>query len=117
MKPGKELDLLIAKVIFDIDPTIPAFEEGSAMAHHNWVERYSTDIGAAWKVVEKMRNDKYRFKLEDLSFEKYQALFFGVSPPGLRQDGINFLPRRYATSDTAPHAICLAALKAKGVDI
>lgn len=64
---------------------------------------YSTDISAAWLVVEKLNNEGYRIFIDNGN--KWMCQFI--------------VPDKWSTQhpeDTAPMAICLAALKAKGVD-
>jgi hypothetical protein len=69
--------------------------------HGEMIPNYTTDIAAAWEVV----------------------LKFGVTISGPMEDGTWIAscgPRsRYSTEHgtSAPHAICLAALKAKGVEV
>ena len=68
---------------------------------------YSTDIAAAWLVVEKMRADGFMFRInataDDAGVETWAARFWTLD----RDD--DFCDRYAAT---APHAICLAALAA-----
>lgn len=75
--------------------------------HQHMLPEYSTDINAAWDVVEKMRNilgqDIQSFSLWTTTTGTYGAHF---------KLGIN-----NSFGDTAPLAICLAALKAMGVEI
>lgn len=67
----------------------------------NDLEYYSTDIAAAWEVVSHLHERSFMLVGRNLS---YSACF---------------APRMdlYEPSDTAPMAICLAALKAKGVEV
>ena len=65
----------------------------------------STDIAAAWEVVEKVRlsviphpNGWHASYLDERDSANFRFLYAAVAP-------------------TAPHAICLAALKAKGIDV
>ena len=61
MEAGEDLDHAIAEDVFGF----PVFREqkdgklylGASRMHHEWRElpRYSTDIAAAWQVVERMR--------------------------------------------------------------
>ena len=118
MTPGRELDLLIAQKIFGYGKEIraagPTFVELPANIHRDkpvispdgdleFLKKYSTDISAAWEVVEKM--ETYIFTLYQFPKKQYMAVFkyfnddFEISEMG----------------ESAPHAICLAALKAKGV--
>lgn len=75
---------------------------------------YSTDIGYAWEVVEKMEADGWRFVLHN-----------GVQHPeythraDFHDDVRPFVPdgHHVAGGVSAPEAICLAALRAKGIDL
>jgi hypothetical protein len=72
--------------------------------------RYSTDIAAAWEVVEKLTADhEFRF----------QADYYGPFVQFIRyaEDKNGDHPDYSSSADTAPHAICLAALKAVGVEV
>ena len=78
-------------------------------------ESYSTDIAAAWQVVEKFRTGInghaaacMEFELTDeIRMPDYYCRFYGI----------DFKPREYfAFADTAPLAICRAALKARNGD-
>ena len=70
------------------------------------VPRYSTMISEAWKVADKLRGDS-----------QFVAVISGKGPQGVQpwickvnREG-SFLEER---AETAPHAICLAALKGVG---
>lgn len=104
MKPGSELDLLVAENIMGkywggANNTIPAYLREGLLP-------YSTDIAAAFEVVEKMKTEFKNFELRTLRLphghEKYICYFNAFYGKA---------------SESAPHAICLAALKAKGVKI
>jgi len=69
------------------------------------IPNYSTDIARAWEVVEKMKN--YLFVCGRTDDGIWEAYFFPVN------SGIGKLSE--AHGDTAPSAICRAALKAMGV--
>lgn len=64
------------------------------------IPNYSTDISAAWQVVEKMRSKRIHFEM-------------GSTIPG---DWTAYFNNDRATDKSAPRAICLAALKAVGVE-
>lgn len=119
MKPGRELDALIAEKVMGIPISEFNFlwdkwASGASMLSNSY--HYSTDIAAAWEVVEKLR------KLEHwnggklvVNIRQQDTLCEGqwvveVSP--------TFRPTHtlqpMGFSDSAPHAICLAALKAGG---
>ena len=81
---------------------------------------YSTGMAEAWKVVEKLQNDGFNFSLKTVqgSFRHYYACFRRWEFKG--NDGrINhweaFEEEQFA--DTAPLAICFAALKAVGMEV
>ena len=114
MKPGPELDALVAKGVmgwnWQIDSptahlrycTVPT----KKMPDTRRLFSPSTDIVAAWEVVEKF-DFLSLFKTEvDLGFMKpgqWECLLV-ADHVGSR--------KHYAVCDTAPHAICIAALKA-----
>lgn len=119
MQAGRELDALIAEKVMGWPPK-PAHAgwQGDvvpSLADPKWVQagpdrgwemvflpNYSTDIAAAWKVVEKMRETpKPFFSLAWYISGRWGAAFLG------HDDGTDA-----EMADTAPHAICLAALRA-----
>lgn len=72
----------------------------------------STNIAAAWEVVEKMREDLFFFALQNLTIQttlnnKNIAVFIPDGP----SRNLKFV----ADAETMPLAVCLASLKAKGV--
>ncbi len=72
---------------------------------------YSTDIAAAWLVVEAMQTfneDGYHAVLKT-PFTLGNAYIAGFTPHGVT--GWNGAPDFVGFATTAPHAICLAALK------
>lgn len=70
--------------------------EGDAEIPH-----YSTSIAAAWEIVEKLNSTEF-------VLERWPELQFTVRSTFIR--GENF-----SVANSAPHSICLAALKAMGV--
>jgi hypothetical protein len=111
MQAGRELDALIAEKVMGYVPPRPG-TVGYDMKDlpRNRVPHYSTDIAAAWQVVE---------KLNLLSKMKDGCLYFD---PSLNKwvisewSGGREFAEGSVEADTAPHAICLAALKAIGVE-
>lgn len=123
---SRKLDALVAEKVMghenDVVATIPAIPP------HNWIEppgqprraiafagfeppHYSTDIAAAWEVVEKIKNT-HEWSIENDQGEINEWL---VSVTEIeRQPGV-LATGHCAEAPTAPHAICLAALKACGV--
>lgn len=106
MKPSRELDALIAEKVIGTRP----FES----EHDGWLEyasgvrrmaNYSTDISAAWEVVEKF--DGYTVTKDKNYFDN--SIQYGSR--------IEHKDRYYCCEmegESAPHAICLAALKSVG---
>lgn len=109
MRPGPQLDELIEKKIFDwkdpaSDLQIPGMRVVPSKGNTTW-RPYSTDIAAAWRVVEELD------LLSGFSFERSDNKFqFAKYAGGYENDRDVFVE-----ADTAPLAICLAALKAKGI--
>jgi hypothetical protein len=75
------------------------------------VKEYSTNIKAAWEVVEKLAQMGYDVKINRLIHwnTDYECL--------IGKDNWVDMDYKYVGSDTAPMAICLAALKAVGVEV
>lgn len=134
LKAGRELDALIAERVMDECPWQIWFSRDSVLrctdingisyfcANKEQAEsyikdfpvdwnavlmepqckEYSSDISAAWEVVEKMRHLGWSFDLNLMA--RYTVVF--------RQNYLKDTDRFSSKEDTAPHAICLAALKA-----
>jgi hypothetical protein len=113
MKPGRELDALIAEKVMGLvihHKRRDEWNDGDSLFYVYYVEdeehiehvpKYSTDISAAWEVVKKLRDLGYRPILmpdwgEDWECQIYREAERIVDSPWC---------------ETAPHAICLAALK------
>lgn len=106
LQPGRELDALIAEKVMG--------EKGSIEDLKLWVPRYSVSIEAAWEVVEKFRlcvwptNKRRWFAWKNEFDESYgDEYWFGGDEMEETVERFNG-----AVSNSAPHAICLAALKA-----
>jgi len=124
MEAGKQLDALVAEKIFGykvfrrdyVDGARFFFEDTDGAPTYLYMN-YSTDIAAAWEVVEKLR------ELNNGSVLEFRLTWSG------KEYGIPGFVFRIWESDlphvdllpfeakTAPHAICLAALKAVGVNL
>jgi len=110
--PGCELDLLVAEKVMGEFVQTHTQHDGSekfCQQCSNDFPKYSTDIAAAWEVVEKMKEEFY-FNLHLNRQGNYEARFQGSI---LAKEEI----MGAAYSESAPHAICKAALAAKGVEI
>jgi hypothetical protein len=110
MSPGLELDILVAEKVMGFRDT-DAGQYFSASA----VPPYSTDIAAAWQVVEKLALQNIRIELMP-TMAGYAVDFIKYDPTQ------EFTPwteisNSYVEAEQAPHAICLAALKAVGVEV
>lgn len=108
MKVGRELDILVANKVFgwEYDEFLEMFytkhELGSVPRSSNF--RPSTNIADAWKVLEKL------IQLgAEINVGFYKQWDCSIDYP----IGCNWLVQ----AETAPLAICLAALKALGVEV
>lgn len=123
MKPGRELDALIAEKIMgwtknitlDFYPTYYPSRPAQMNILGHIIPSYSTDIAAAWKVVEKLQSYNPFWESSDafLGFELSPSI--GIN--GKHNWYCNFgdsTKGKYA--DTVSHAICLAALKIIAID-
>lgn len=132
MKPGRELDLLIAQKVFgygrQINALGPSFltelpnnvhrDRPVVGADENlyFLKKYSTDIAAAWEVVEKMIEETEQDKdpmVFTLDIHPHRQLNWDADFTSVYMGG----GHGYANADTAPLAICLAALKARGIEV
>lgn len=115
--PGRELDQLIAEKVFGAKVTWAPF---GGMADEQYrsatgglsvrsLLRYSTSIEAAWLVVEKLKNEDMFVEIFAPRGELHWVCrFYHFSKAELGDSIVG------GGADTAPHAICLAALKAVG---
>jgi hypothetical protein len=107
MKPGRELDALISKKVMgikheDVKPIAIGFKTGEFTGPY-----YSTDIAAAWDVVEKLSG--YDFEISKDYDEVMHNCLFRLEE-FIESDVRNHTWQ--ANGESAPHAICLAALRA-----
>lgn len=131
MKPGRELDALVAEKVMgwnrDHEKRKLSYYYGDDLYAQDLITKltdveipsYSTDIAAAWEVVERFQE------------EHGLLMFLRANPNGTyeislecngvcRDDWKDAACEFYGSSsglDSAPHAICLAALKAVGAKI
>lgn len=104
MKAGRELDALIAEKVMGLDG--PQYPDCPTCGSANYCREtpylpYSTEIAAAWEVVEKLKTPDVYLEVLSHKGEPHWVcrIIGGKDPIG-------------AGAETAPHAICLAALKA-----
>ena len=137
MQAGRELDALVAEKVMGIEVQWRPWHDrhgnegrepymanasrqgrlarGQPLYSGGAINPYSTDISAAWEVVEKLRKS-YRVRIHEFG-SGWQASL-EIKDGRLRYPiEISHEGDESANSDTAPHAICLAALKAVGIDI
>jgi hypothetical protein len=136
MKPGPELDALVAEKAIGFRrataETAPNFAHHIDVLKQTWflsdeergtcfsaVPEYSTEIAAAWEVVEKLIAKHYFPSVQHLPGDRGEENFWECTLGWEKLPGADLGLREYvsATASTAPHAICLAALKAVGVEV
>ena len=124
MKPGREMDALVAervmgwRVMAEYEPGVIKCLVDGNQCEVNPPEfpRYSTDIAAAWEVVMELLHRGFSTAIES---EDRGAHWFRISG-GEAPEGPCYLPNGEVCCSSlvsAPHAICLAALKAVGVEV
>lgn len=114
MKPGRELDALVAEKVmgwkvlrhkdFPDHPDVDFTKEHGVLMR---TPHFSTDIAAAWEVVGKLEKSH--------DFELIHLIYHGMGDARgwfIKLDG----NRVGFPQETAPHAICLSALKAVGYE-
>lgn len=104
----RERDALVAEKVMGNDYNDPKYFNSSNNNIRVWdddLPRYTTDIAAAWEVVEKLRPD----------------ILLNVQPYGdfwhCKAFTVHMHELAHTRAKSAPEAICLAALRAKGVEI
>lgn len=124
MNAGRDLDALIAERVMRLEQ-VEATEDGMSEetllpitdftylhsdGYLRGVPKYSTDIAAAWEVVNEMDRRKFVLRLEAAAYDgnSWTALFGFKSV-----DDDDFIYRANSSrTETAPLAICNAALMA-----
>lgn len=113
MEPGREMDALVAKKVMGLDrPGLT--DDGCPTCGYFWLAEgsyrgYSTDIASAWQVVEKLY-ENYIVNIKGTNTGNKGSTWKGIFYVSVTGKGVSVT----AQSDTAPHAICLAALEAVG---
>jgi len=95
---GRELNIVVAQTIIEVkkSPDAVTCRNCGEAGELYGVMPYSSDIGAAWEVVGAMASRGFGVALSS-------------TPMGFRAE---FLTGCGESAETAPHAICLAALRA-----
>ena len=110
MKVGRELDALIAEKVMGELGKLRQSEHNLMLPHDVLLPYYSTQIADAWLVVEKFENPKRALMLGRHTLSGKRRWVVDIF------HGDKRCPHR-GIADTAPLAICLAALKAVEGDI
>lgn len=112
MEPGRELDALVAEKVMGY--TIERFTfrcDGMSEETMIWLQAenkynqvsFSTDISAAWEVVEKMKQNEWSVTIQAYGNEPNEVTEYEVT--------FGFLNEKPAAAvKSAPEAICKAAL-------
>jgi hypothetical protein len=104
MKPGRELDALVAEKMFGHAPESYDFNEAG---DRHYMPEFSTCISAAWDVVSHTAR-QWAWSLEtDITHDGSDLVRVQINT--WKGDRVF-----HAEAESAPHAICLAALKAVG---
>ena len=121
---SREIDVEIAEKVFDMVLRKP-YEDDDRLAYMRknkdgdyvrfcWEgnqPRYSTDIAAAWTVVEKMKDSVVTPDLFAITYDSDVKLWTAGIQEFFSYEG-HYFGKYYAKEKTAPLAICKAALKA-----
>lgn len=116
MNPGRELDAQVAEKVMGLPPA------GEIGTSDSWsCERYSTDIASAWTVVERIKDlepDGSQFPTITggppeftIQYDRRTGLWYAGWQAFDEMTGVGGFSKITARSETAPHAICLVALK------
>lgn len=123
MNKGRELDALIAEKVMGLE-VVRNKKGGWSIGPQDWFDvqgdmqlfnplpSYSEDITYAFEVVEIVKNAGWYFHLDDYGGGGGQ--YMCVFDPD--EDMLPTLTPARGIADGAPHAICLAALKAVGYE-
>ena len=113
MRAGREMDALIAEKVMQhwVKRDVIMWQEGIKRKEEysegfTTLAHYSTDIADAWTVVEKMKSKHFRMYYKSAPFQKDDNEPLGWT---CSMSGFEFMPEH---ADTAPLAICRAALLA-----
>ena len=117
MKAGRELDALVAEKVMGHSVLVL---EGHPFIYHpegyqQAVPKYSTDVADAWEMVDKLSKDGYFMHI----YGHDARWSVGYISPSLsrRWNKEKVEIEGLCKSESAPLSICLAALKAVGVEV
>lgn len=111
LEPGRELDAMVWQALNGQEVNIVKcrYVDGDWQPHagypsgHISPPHYSTEMAAAWEVVERMCAAQYNWMMISRYMQEFTATFVSLENPHLDDCVCN--------APTAPHAICLAALR------
>jgi hypothetical protein len=104
LKPGREMDALVAERVFGwkrLRNQVGWYRDGDKSTWNMREPRFSTDISAAWTIVEKLKGMEPEIEWSD-EIHAWCVVFYKSKIDSA------------TLGDTAPLAICKAALKAVG---
>ena len=101
MKPGRELDALVAEKVMGFTPAVGPSGTRYGFVGGSHLPAYSTDIAAAWRLMDHFKGD-----------EQHPMVRYDGKRPEGKPRWTAVVRTCRGDADTAPHAICLAALKA-----
>ena len=127
MAAGRELDALVAEKVLILEvvwansiidwQTVPRPQAPFIKGTGKEIEHYSTDIAAAWKVVGKFRNAGRAAGVHYGNVSRHWVCIISGSVREGNGPKFHMAQDGYGEGDTAPLAICRAALKAVGVAV
>lgn len=131
MKPGRELDLLIAEKVMNLDPksyymdfdSLSVQEQNVISRGQGWfpmpLKEYSTNLIDAMDIVDRLTQDQWiaislicRPKKADAGNAWVEGAKFCVE---ITHGGQGAYPGPRVYSQTLPHAICIAVLELVGI--
>ena len=128
MKPGRELDALIAEKVMGLHEFCSY--AGKSKASLGWgkngadffkgeisaLPSYSTNIASAWEIVEKLQSLRKSVRVYNQGIVSETTDLYSCEIENRYYEGE---PDTWFSGwvESAPHAICLAALKAMGVEV
>jgi hypothetical protein len=118
MKPGRELDALIHQYVFGVDAGDIYYDDTHQEIMIS-LPKYSTDISAAWEVAQKIvdMDDDHQFEIHLSPSQDKECTASVRYWDKTNHDDPVLAGPFYILGESAPHAICLAALKAVGADV
>lgn len=124
MNAGTELDALVSKHVFGVEPCvcgpIGGYDPDTGICSRCGVSpsgHYSTNIAAAWKVWDRLHGLQQAKNWDTLALERDYDEYIVMCYDGSCTEDDHRAEKALAWADTAPLAICLAALRAVGYNV